>query len=70
MAFFAAPTIQNIILRQEFTLKRLKTNFKVLNYQILTSVKKLEKKLRGKANFSIFLLLNCFNFKLKLFERP
>ena len=50
--------------------KRHKTNLKVFLYQISTSVKRSEKQLPSKANFSAFLLLNCPNFRLKLCEKP
>ena len=49
--------------------KRLKKNLKVLHYQILTSVKNLEKTLEWKANFSIVLQLSCSYFTLKLCKR-
>ena len=47
---------------------RPKTTFKVFQYQILTSVKKSEKHLANKPNFSTFLQLSYLNFKLKLCE--
>ena len=46
-----------------------KTNLKFLQYQILTLVKRSEKQLPSKANFSLFLLLTCSNFRLKLWDR-
>ena len=46
-----------------------KTNLKVLQYQILTLVKRSEKQLPSKANFSLFLLLTCSNFSLELCDR-
>ena len=54
-----------------FFLKKLrKTNLKVFLYQILTSVKRSEKQLPSKSNFSTFLQFNCFNFSSELCERP
>ena len=48
---------------------RHKTNLKVFQYQISTSVKRSEKQLASKASFSTFLELSCLNFRLKLCER-
>ena len=33
------------------------------------AVKRSQKQLPTQANFNMFLQLNCFNFRLKLFER-
>ena len=49
--------------------KRPKTIFKVFQYQISTSVKRWEKHLASKANFSTSLLISCSNFKIKLCKR-
>ena len=49
--------------------KRTKTNLKLFQYQIQTSVKRSEKQLPSKANFCFFFLLNCSNFKLKQCKR-
>ena len=51
-----------------FLEKRPKTNLKAFQNQILTSVKRSEKQLPGKANPDTFLQLNCSNFRLKLCE--
>ena len=40
-----------------------KTNLKVLQYQILTSVKISEKQLPSKTKFYSFLQLSCSNFR-------
>ena len=42
-----------------------RTNLKFFQCQVLTSVKKSEKQLQSKANFSHLFQLNCSNFKLK-----
>ena len=39
--------------------KRRKTNFKLFQYQILTSVKRSEKQLASKANLEVFCNLNA-----------
>ena len=50
--------------------ERPKTILKVFQYQISTSVKRSEKQLESKANFSTFLELCSLNFDLKLCESP
>ena len=53
-----------------FLKKRPGPNLKVFRYQILTSVKRLEKKLSSKAKFSTFQQLSCSSFRMKLCYRP
>ena len=52
----------------EFTLsfqkKRPRPNLKGFHYQILISVKSLGKQLSSKKNFSAFLQISCFSFRL------
>ena len=47
-----------------------KANLKFFKYEISTTGKISEQQLPSKAKVSIFLQLNCFSFKLKLWERP
>ena len=49
-----------------FVKERPRPNWKVLQYQIWTSVKRSKKKLSSKTNFSTFLQLSRSNFRLKL----
>ena len=53
-----------------FLKKRPKTNLKCFQYQIPTSVKRLEKQFKSKASFGPCLRLNYSNFRLKQCERP
>ena len=46
-----------------------KTNLKVFQYQISTTVKRSEKHLASKANFNTFLQLSCSNFRLNCVKR-
>ena len=50
--------------------KRPKANLKCFEYRISISVKRLEKRLSGKANFDPSSRLNCSNFKSKQCARP
>ena len=49
-----------------FLKKGPRTNLKDFQYQIWTLVKRSEKLLSSKTNFSTFLQISCSNFKLKL----
>ena len=70
MSLLTVPIVKNSDILAGIYFKFLKEhprpNLKVLQYQISTSVKRSEKQLPSKANFSTFLPFSCSNFRLKL----
>ena len=68
MSLLTGKFVKTVTYRLEFTLnfqETSKTNLKLFKYEISNSVKRLEKQLSSKANFSPFLQFNCCNFRLK-----
>ena len=53
-----------------FLRKRPRSNFKPLQYQIVTLVEGSEKLVIKRDKFSRLLQISCSNFRLKLCERP
>ena len=71
MSLLTAPFVKNSHIYAEiYSKKHPEENLKVFQNQILNLVKRSEKQLPGKANFSTFLQLGCSNFRLKLCETP
>ena len=61
MSLLTVPVVKTVIFQLEFYLRlnmyskeHPKTNLKIFHYQILTSVKKLEKQLPSKENLAHF----------------
>ena len=70
MSLLAAPIIKNSHIYAWIYIIYLKKpsrpNLKGFQYQAWSSVKRSEKYLSNKTNFSIFLQINCSKFSLKL----
>ena len=68
ISLLAAPVVKKTHIESKiylaFVKKHSKTNLKVYSYKIPTKVKRLEKQLSSKANFSRFLSLFKSNFRL------
>ena len=70
MSLLTVPIVKNSHILSGIYLiffkKRSRPDFKVFRWRISTSVKRSEKKLKSKTEFSTSLQPSCFNFSLKL----
>ena len=67
MASLTAPIVKSSNILATTYLIFLKI---VIKYHIQTSVKRSKKQLPSKTDFGTCLQVNCYNFRLKVCERP